>query len=233
MNLRAEDAVERLRAVATIKVVPLDGDDVFTTNRKWDAMKERSCLHCENSTPGTRSNKARTWKNSEKPAAGCDLEAVSCVRRNAGNGARDRPRRNLLRLPAHRVSLGDEDRRIAEQITRLLGVNPLAPPDLAQIARDIGIDRGRLTEVLRVLEREHAVVRVASDLYFLSDSIEAVKRLVRGAFEPRRYHSAMFRDRLGITRKHAIPLLEVSRPRGVTVRSGNTRRVKASRSTVS
>ena len=32
---------------------------------------------------------------------------------------------------------------------------------------------------MRVLEREHAVVRVASDLYFLSDSIEAVKRLVR------------------------------------------------------
>ena len=142
LNLRAEDAVERLRAVATIKVVPLDGDDVFTTNRKWDAMKERSCLHCENSTAGTRSNKARTWKNSENPAAGCDLglfrafvETLEMEHAIVREG-------NLLRLPAHRVSLG-EDRRIAEQITRLLGVNPLAPPDLAQIARDIGIDRGK------------------------------------------------------------------------------------------
>jgi selenocysteine-specific elongation factor len=141
---------------------------------------------------------------------------------------------NRVRLPSHRVSLSSQDRRIAEQITRLLGVSPLAPPDLAQIARDIGIDRARLTEVLRVLEREHAVVRVASDLYFLSDSIEAVKRLVREELSNSVDISpAMFRDRLGITRKHAIPLLEYLDREGVTVRSGNKRRVRPSRSTVS
>ena len=66
------------------------------------------------------------------------------------------------------------------------------------------------------------------------DSIEAVKRLVREELSTSAdITPAMFRDRLGITRKHAIPLLEYLDREGVTVRSGNTRRVKASRSTVS
>ena len=235
LNLRAEEAVERLRAVATIKVVPLDGEDFFTTNRKWDAMKGALLSALREFHAGHPLEQGQDMEELRKtllPDATSRLfrafvETLEMEHAIVREG-------NLLRLPAHRVSLGNEDRRIAEQITRLLGVNTLAPPDLAQIARDIGIDRARLTEVLRVLEREHAVVRVASDLYFLRDSIEAVKRLVREELSTSAdITPAMFRDRLGITRKHAIPLLEYLDREGVTVRSGNTRRVKASRSTVS
>ena len=141
---------------------------------------------------------------------------------------------NLLRLRSHHVSLVDEDRHIAEQITRLLGINPLAPPDLAQIVRETSIDRGVVTQMMRILEREHVVVRVASDFYFLADAVEEVKRIVREELRDRPdITPAMFRDRLGITRKHAIPLLEHLDREGVTVRLGNTRRVRSPRTTVS
>jgi selenocysteine-specific elongation factor len=128
------------------------------------------------------------------------------------------------------VSLDDEDRRTAEQITRLLGVNPVAPADVAQIAREAGIDRARIVQVLRVLEREHAVVRVAPDLYFLPDTVEDVKRIVREELSDRPdITPAMFRDRLGITRKHAIPLLEYLDAAGVTTRIGGRRSVRSVR----
>jgi selenocysteine-specific elongation factor len=128
----------------------------------------------------------------------------------------------------------DEDRHTAEQITRLLGINPLAPPDLAQIVRETSIDRAAVTQMMRILEREHAVVRVASDFYFLSDAVEEVKRIVREELRDRAdITPAMFRDRLGITRKHAIPLLEHLDREGVTVRLGNTRRVRSPRTTIS
>ncbi len=231
LNLRAEDAVERLRAVVTIKVVPLDGDDFFTTNRKWDAMK------------GALLSALREFHAAHPLEQGQDMEAL---RESLLSGATSRLFRafvetleidgtvvreaNLLRLRSHHVSLVDEDRHIAEQITRLLGINPLAPPDLAQIVRETSIDRGVVTQMMRILEREHVVVRVASDFYFLADAVEEVKRIVREELRDRPdITPAMFRDRLGITRKHAIPLLEYLDAAGVTLRIGGRRSVRSVR----
>src|SRR4029453_8056427 len=103
-----------------------------------------------------------------------------------------------------------------------------APPGLAQIEQETGIGRARLTEVLRVLEREGSVVRVATDLYFLTASIDEITRTLREEFADRTdITPGMFRDRFGTSRKYAIPLLEYLDRSGVTVRTGDTRRLKA------
>jgi selenocysteine-specific elongation factor len=235
LNLREEEAAERLRGVAAIKVVPLDGDDFFTTERKWNALKEAlvSALRAfHTARPLEPGRDMEDLREKLRPAVTPKMfrafvESLEMEGAIARTGS-------LLRLPEHRVSLRDEDRQTAGHITRLLGVNPLAPPDLTQVAREAGIDRARLTDVLRVLERERAVVRVAPDMYYLSNSLEDVKRIVWEDLADRAdITPAMFRDRLGITRKHAIPLLEYLDREGVTVRLGNTRRVRTSRSTVS
>jgi selenocysteine-specific elongation factor len=231
LNLRVEDAVERLRGAAGIRAIRVDGDELFTTERKWNEMKERlvaalRAFHAAH--PLEQGEDVEELRDRLMPSAGArlfrafveTLETDHAVARAA----------NLLRLTAHRVSLDDEDRRTAEQITRLLGVNPVAPADVAQIAREAGIDRTRIVQVLRVLEREHAVVRVAPDLYFLPDTVEDVKRIVREELSDRPdITPAMFRDRLGITRKHAIPLLEYLDAAGVTLRIGGRRTVRSVR----
>ena len=235
LNVRAEDAAGRLRGVNGIKAVRVDGDDLFTTERKWNEIKERLFAALREFHAAHPLEQGQDMEElRERLMAGASsrlfrafvetLETEGAVVREA----------NLLRLPGHVVSLVDEDRHAAEQITRLLGINPLAPPDLAQIVRETSIDRGAVTQMMRILEREHAVVRVASDFYFLSDAVEEVKRIVREELRDRPdITPAMFRDRLGITRKHAIPLLEHLDREGVTVRFGNTRRVKSPRTTVS
>jgi selenocysteine-specific elongation factor len=235
LNLRAEDALERLRAAATIRVVALDGEDFFTTNRKWDAMKGALLSALRDFHAGHPLEQGRDMEELRKtllPGATSRLfRAFVETLEMDGEVVREA---NLLRLPGHHVSLVDEDRHTAEQITRLLGINPLAPPDLAQIVRETSIDRAAVTQMMRILEREHAVVRVASDFYFLSDAVEEVKRIVREELRDRAdITPAMFRDRLGITRKHAIPLLEHLDREGVTVRLGNTRRVRSPRTTIS
>jgi selenocysteine-specific elongation factor len=228
LNLRAEDTVERLRGFAAIKVIRVDGDDLFTTERKWTRLKEALM------------SELQTFHAAHALERGEDMERLREKLLPRGTPKVFRPfvetleaegaiarEGNLLRLPGHRVSLGEEDRQLAGHITRLLGVNPLAPPDLAQIAREGNIDRARLAQMLRVLERERAVVRVAADFYFLSSSIEEVKRIVRNELsEQSDITPAMFRDRLGITRKHAIPLLEYLDREGLTIRVGGVRRVR-------
>jgi selenocysteine-specific elongation factor len=231
LNVPVEDTDHALRDAAGIKAIRVDGEDLFTTAHKWDslnealltALREFHAAHPleqgqdiealrERLLPGASSRLFRAFVTT--------LEIDGAVVREA----------NLLRLPAHHVSLMDADRQIAEQITRLLGINPLAPPDLPQIVRETSLDRGAVAQMMRILERERAVIRVASDFYFLSNAVEEVKRIVREELRDRPdITPAMFRDRLGITRKHAIPLLEYLDAAGVTLRIGGRRQVRSVR----
>ena len=106
------------------------------------------------------------------------------------------------------------------------------PPDLQQIERTTGIGRAKLVQVMRILERDRSVVRVGVDMYFLSGSVEGVTRALREEFSgSEEITPAMFRDRFNTTRKYTIPLLEYLDRQGVTVRVGDTRRLKAPPST--
>jgi selenocysteine-specific elongation factor len=231
LNLRAEDTVDRLRGSTGIKAITMDGDDLLTTERKWNHLKEAllaalRAFHAAH--PLEQGQDVEELRETLLPGAGSRLFRAF-VETQEMDGAVVREA-NLLRLSGHRISLVDEDRRTADQITRLLGLNPLAPPDLTQIVRETSIDRGAVTMMMRILEREHAVVRVASDFYFLFDAVEEVKRIVREELCDRPdITPAMFRDRLGITRKHAIPLLEYLDKAGVTLRIGGRRQVRSVR----
>lgn len=134
---------------------------------------------------------------------------------------------NLLSLPGHRVQVRDEERAIMEKVKKLLAQSPMAPPDLKQIEKDSGTGRDKLTEVIRLMEREGAIVRVATDLYFLRDCVDKVKGvLYKYLTSHSEITAATFRDLLGSSRKYTIALLEYFDREGMTVRIGDIRRLK-------
>ena len=135
---------------------------------------------------------------------------------------------SLLRLPGHKITLSDPEQQSMERITSLLAATPLSPPTLSQVENETGISRAKLIGFMRLLERSGAVARVSDDLYFLRDTIESVTRALRAELsEHDEITPAMFRDRFNTTRKYAIPLLEYLDREGVTVRTGDVRRLKA------
>jgi selenocysteine-specific elongation factor len=228
LNIRVEEVVKSLRDAVGIRIIRLEGEDVFTTDRKWNGLKElllaalRDFHAAHPLAPGREMEELRDKLSTRIPprvfrAFVERLEMESAVAREG----------SLLRLPEHTIILNNDDQRQAEQIKALLAVNPLSPPDFSQIEKETGIKRARLTEVMRVLERARSVVRTGTDLYFLRDSIDEVIRTLReevsGSAE---ISPAMFRDRFKTTRKYAIPLLEYLDRQGVTVRVGEVRRLK-------
>lgn len=135
---------------------------------------------------------------------------------------------NLLRLAAHRVQLGGQEKTLMDRIKKILGEQPLAPPDLKEIEKQAGVPRNRLNEVIRLLEREGAVVRVTTDMYFLAGSIEQLRRtLTKHLTEKGEMTAAAFRDLIGSSRKYTIPLLEFFDRDGLTIRIGDIRRLKS------
>ena len=139
---------------------------------------------------------------------------------------------NLLRLPDHRIEVPESDRSLVEQIKARLKRTPLAPPDARQLAEDLAIERHRLTELLRAMERQRAIVAVSPGLYFLAETLDQVREdVVRELTARRQITAAEFRDRFQTTRKYAIPILEYFDREGVTIRIGEVRRLKRPRLT--
>ncbi|OFW01200.1 MAG: selenocysteine-specific translation elongation factor [Acidobacteria bacterium RIFCSPLOWO2_02_FULL_68_18] len=227
LNLRLEDALEHAARRTAIRVVSPE-EQLFTTERKWALLKAALV------------DGLRDFHRAHPLEAGGDMEALREKLRAPVSPRAFRAfvaqleaervvmrQGNLLRLPEHRVALRSDDQAAVDRIHDLLARSPLAPPDLRQIAADTGLDRARLAQLMRVLERDRLVVRAGGDLYFLRESIDSVVRGVREQFsETDEITPAMFRDRFNTTRKYAIPLLEYLDREGVTVRIGDTRRLR-------
>ena len=119
---------------------------------------------------------------------------------------------------------------MADGIEKVLRQRPLTPPDVREMEAQLRVRRDALLKVLRVLEQIGAVTRVAPDLYFSRGSLTNLTQTMRDAFTAKDVITpASFRDRFGITRKYAIPLLEYLDREGVTIRTGDARRLQAPR----
>ncbi|MBM3820037.1 MAG: selenocysteine-specific translation elongation factor [Acidimicrobiia bacterium] len=228
LNTTDEHAAAQLEAMTDLRVVTVDGDRLFTTPGKWEGLKDGVTallreFHREHPLqPGREMEDVRERRAGTVPPRvfRAVVDRLVAERAIARDGS-------LLRMPDHVVRLREDEQGMAGRIRALLEQAPLSPPDVKQIERDLGVAPARLTEVLRVLERERAIVRVSPDLYFLSASIDRVKAELRQHLSERsEITPATFRDLFGTTRKYAIPLLEYLDREGVTIRVGDSRRLK-------
>lgn len=85
---------------------------------------------------------------------------------------------------------------------------------------ELGLDE----ELIHALLRRGDLVAVAEDLLYLPETLTALAESLRAL--PEEFSVADFRDALGISRKHAIPLLEWMDRSGITRRNGDLRRLR-------
>jgi selenocysteine-specific elongation factor len=128
------------------------------------------------------------------------------------------------RLASHRVVLDDQARRLREAILRLLGAQPATPPTVAELAARLAAPRPAVEALLGLLARGGEVVRVAPDLHYRADALEEIRAaLIRHLDTHDEIAVPTFKAQHGLSRKHAIPLLEYFDRIGVTRRSGEVR----------
>ena len=232
LNLKREETRTWLEQTEGLRSFNSERERVYTTENKWNGFRQRLRSTLE------------TFHGSHPLAPGMDLEEVR-TRLAAGVSvrlfrdladllaaegvcARDG---NHLRLPDHRVEMGTQEKLLSEKITAALARNPLAPPYLKEVEKALGVERPRLNEVIRVMERQGEIVRVTTELYYLADSIDRIKTDLYSYFENHEEMSAAtFRDILQSSRKYTIPVLEHFDRTGVTMRVGDVRKLKAGRS---
>jgi selenocysteine-specific elongation factor len=132
--------------------------------------------------------------------------------------------RDRLALPGRGVSLTAEESRAQDALVRVFKGAGLAPPDLAAAAQQAGVSAPLATRMSSLMMRQKVLVKLDT-LLFHADALESLKRDVAAMkSQPgARVDVAGFKERYGISRKYAIPLLEWLDRERVTRRVGDAR----------
>jgi selenocysteine-specific elongation factor len=224
---------ERLQAVLaaepSLMVLPrADAPEAITNHAKWQLLRGATLdavtafHHATPLAPGVEMESVRT-----KVAPDLSPKVFrAALDRFIADGvlARDD---SLLRLPTHTVALGRADRSLAQRAEEALAGGGLTPPDLKQLEADLGLPRARLVELLRQLEREGRVHRVAPDLYYAAPAVAQAKTVLHDYVTAHgEITAAVFRDLIQASRKFSIALLDYFDRTGFTLRVGDVRKLR-------
>jgi selenocysteine-specific elongation factor len=133
--------------------------------------------------------------------------------------------RDRLALAGHTLALTPEEERARDAIERAFREGGLRPPDAGALSALARADQGLADRMVKLLVRQKVLVKVENLLFHadalrrLRDDVAALKRETADA----RLDVGTFKDRYGITRKYAIPLLEYLDRERVTRRVGDAR----------
>jgi selenocysteine-specific elongation factor len=130
--------------------------------------------------------------------------------------------RDRLALAGHQVSLSSEESQAHAAIERLFQQGGLTPPDPAAVAAAVKVPAPVVDRMTALLLRQKKLVKIDA-LLFHADALARLKADVRGMTQPARVDVPAFKERYGITRKFAIPLLEYLDRERVTRRVGDSR----------
>ena len=130
--------------------------------------------------------------------------------------------RDRLALAGHQVSLSADDSRTRDAIEQIFKEAGLAPPDAAAVQSAVNAPATVVDRLAGLLVRQKTLVKLDT-LLFHADALATLKADVRALKPNARVDVSAFKERYGITRKFAIPLLEYLDRERVTRRVGDAR----------
>ncbi|HET7216865.1 MAG TPA: selenocysteine-specific translation elongation factor [Vicinamibacterales bacterium] len=130
-----------------------------------------------------------------------------------------------LAIAGRQVALSADEARVSSELDRIYRDAKLTPPDLASAASAAGASQAIAERVVALLLRGRTLVKVEG-LLFHASALEGLKEEIRALKKGgvnARVDVASFKERYGVTRKYAIPLLEYLDRERVTRRAGEAR----------
>jgi len=134
---------------------------------------------------------------------------------------------NTVRLSDHRVSLGADQADIRKKIQGIYKSGGLQPPYFREVPKLLGVDPNHTKDVMLLLVEEGQIVKTKDDLYFHIDAITELKnKLVDFLKSNQEITTPQFKEMTGASRKYVIPLIEYFDASKVTLRVGDSRKLR-------
>ncbi len=134
---------------------------------------------------------------------------------------------DVLRLPEHTISLARDQSELKEDLIKAYERGGITPPNLNGVLEELQVSQKEALPVLRLLTDEGKLVKVKDGLYFSTQALERIKKMVLDYFaEHEDLTPGDFKNLTGLTRKYSIPLLEQLDKEKLTMRVGDTRKLR-------
>jgi selenocysteine-specific elongation factor len=133
----------------------------------------------------------------------------------------------VVKLATHKVSLGKDQAGVKKKIADIYLENGLQPPYFKEIVKTLNLDTSNAKDVLLLLVAEGVLIKAKEDLYFHTESMTMLKeKLISHLRQHGEIATPQFKEMTGASRKYVIPLLEYFDANHVTIRVGDSRKLR-------
>jgi selenocysteine-specific elongation factor len=134
---------------------------------------------------------------------------------------------DIVRSAVHKVALAADQKTIQSQILYALEQAEIVPPYFKDLCLQLNTPMDQAREVLTLLVSQGMVVKVKEDLYYHHRPLDQLKqKLVDFLIGHGEITTPQFKDMTGASRKFVIPLIEYFDSIQLTIRVGDSRKLR-------
>ena len=134
---------------------------------------------------------------------------------------------NTVHLSSHTVSLKIDQADIRTKILDAYLKSGLTPPYFKELSKSLDVDSKQAKDVLILLVDEGFLLKVKEDLYFHAEAVNKLKkRLIDYLKSHGEITTPQFKEMASVSRKYLIPLIEYFDSTNVTLRVGDSRKLR-------
>ena len=135
-----------------------------------------------------------------------------------------------VKLTTHKVSLGADQAGMKKKISGIYLENGLQPPYFKEVMNTLDFDPSHARDVLMLLVAERVLIKAKEDLYFHAEPMRGLKeKLIAYLQAHGEITTPQFKEMTQASRKYVIPLLEYFDANHVTLRVGDSRKLRQRR----
>lgn len=135
-----------------------------------------------------------------------------------------------VRLTTHKVSLGEDQAGMKKKISALYLENGLQPPYFKEVLKTLDFDSSLAKDVLMLLVAEGVLIKAKEELYFHNEPMRRLKEKMIAFLKTHgEITTPQFKEMTQASRKYVIPLLEYFDASHVTLRVGDSRKLRQQR----
>jgi len=135
-----------------------------------------------------------------------------------------------VKLTTHKVSLGEDQAGMKKKISGIYLENGLQPPYFKEVVNRLDYNASHAKDVLMILVAEGVLIKAKEDLYFHTEPMNVLKdKLITFLQAQGEITTPQFKEMTQASRKFVIPLLEYFDANHVTLRVGDSRKLRQQR----
>ncbi|HUU51058.1 MAG TPA: selenocysteine-specific translation elongation factor [Nitrospinota bacterium] len=132
--------------------------------------------------------------------------------------------KDKIRLSSFSRRLEKDQEELKKKIEKEYLLSGFKPPNPQDLFNKFSIDNKRFLELVSLLLEEGHLIKIKEQIFFHKENLSKAEDLLKDFLKKNKeITAAQFRDLLGISRKHAIPLLEYFDAKKLTLRVGDKR----------